>query len=324
MPVTVKTESTEDQQNQQKESQEKEAALTDALLAPLDLPKEIDEQGDEVKTKIDPKKAIEEVKKDDQAEEAEEAEETEEADEGEEEDEEVIPKSKFQKRLDAEVARRKVLEAKLAEMETGPKVDSRTAKLEAMSERELKAMKVQARDKWFDAKQEGNPELAVQYQQLEDEIDGIIKTAPKKFEEAQAKAYNDAANEVMSDPLNEDIDFEKSAADIKKLATDIYNKYGELKSLKTGQATALKMAVDHYRETQKFSKGKSRVKELKQKNNKLKRQTSLDSSAIKGDSGKVSLKAKYDRAKKTGMFQDKLDYATQIIDVDRYLPPDKR
>lgn len=314
MAVTVKEQTQEQQKQEQKEVQDKQDALTEKMLDDLDLP-EIDEQGGEVKTKVDLKEV--DFTGEDEEEDSE-------VEDEETEDEEVIPKSKFQKRLDAEVARRKVLEAKLAEMESAPKADSRTAKLEAMSEAELRAMKVQARDKWFDAKQDGNPELARQYQELEDEIDGIIKTSPQKFEKAQTKAYNDAVEDVMSDPRNEEIDFEKSGQEIKAIAVDIYQRYKELQTLKTGQATALRMAVDHFRETQRFEKGKSREKELKQKNNKLKRKTSLDSSVIKGSMKKTNLRSKYDAAKKSGSFYDKLEYATEILDVDRYLPPDQR
>lgn len=336
MAVTVKEENQEEKNQTDKEVREKHESAVDDIVDSLGLP-EIDEQGGEVK----PKKEIgpDEKDKDESEEEEEESEEeeseeeeeeeseeesAEESGEEEEESEEVVSKSKFKKRVDSLTAQNKILEAKLAEKDKSSEApaDSRKAKLEAMSDTELRNMKADARSKSRIASREEKDDLADQYDSLQDEIDDILQNAPVKFQQDQAKAYDSAITSVIADPVNENIDFKKVGAEIKEIANGIYSKNTDLHTLKRGQAVALELAVDHFRSSLKFTKGKSSVKKLKQTNLKLKRKTSLDSSALKGNKVNASTKTKYKKAKESKSIYDKLEFAGDILNVDQYLPPE--
>lgn len=325
MAVENKTVSADEQKREQKTQQEKASeignALVDALDLPFDGPKNADDpdQGEEI-----PKPEFEE---DDDVEEEQDVEESEEESseddvaEEEEEDEDLIPKSKFNKRLQSEVARRKVLEARLAEMEakTSEPKDSRREKLEGMSSAELDDLDDQIDEALFEARQSGDDSKKSELRSLRREVRQIRSQGPQKKQEAQVKAYNDAVNSVMSDPDNEGIDFDKDAEAIKTIAEGLYQKFPELQKMTSGQATALKMAVEHFRETKTLKKGKSEVKNLKRKNNKLKRKVSLDSSAVKGKISRSDFRKKIAEAKKSPSFYDKEAAMKDILNVDRYL-----
>lgn len=306
MPVKINEQSEEQKGQEEAVVKSKQDVVSDKILSSLDLPE--DEKPSEEGRQVQSKEPLDEEEDDDE----------------EDDEEEVIPKSKFEKRLSSEVAKRKILEAELAEIKEQKSAvpNDRRSQLEAMSEAEQKQMKLEARSKWFDAKSDGDDALARQYMDLETELDEIIKTTPNKFVSEQVKAYDKAAKEVMLDPDNEGIDFndEKEAGAIKSIATEIYKKYPELQNLKTGQATALKMAVDHYRETKDISKGKSKVSELKQKNNKLKRKTSLDSSKLRGQLSRGDAKKLVAQAKSSGSIYEKTAALETFLDIDSYLP----
>lgn len=322
MPVREKTATSDEVAQEQQAVQDKQKAVGDKLVEGLDLPfgpEPSEEQGEEVKLKekpITPDEVEDEPKKDEEPEEQAKSE--------EETEEDVVPYTKFKKRVDALTAEKKILEAQVQELkESKTPQGDRKQKLEQMTEAELKTLKHQAMGEW---KAEGDPAREKQLVELMDEIDEIARTAGTRFQTAQVEAYNNAVREVYGDPANESIDFEdeKVSAEIKQLAQQVYQKHPELQRLKAGQATALKLAVDHYREISRFSKGKSEKDNLKRQVNNLKRKTSLDSSSVKGNINRSDLKKKYERAKKTNTFHDKEQYLDGIVDVDRYLSPEHK
>ena len=295
-------------EEQQRVDQEKNQ-LGDHLLASLDLPSEEelteDTEGGDIERK--PKGTEDAEEEETQEEESEEKgeetepEETEESEKQTEEDEELIPKSTFLKRIEREKMARAKAEAELEEMKETKSAakDPRRSKLEALSEKELRALKRQTRKEFKTTEDTDREE---QLLDLEDEIDEIIRTAPERFQKAQMTEYNKAAKQAMS---IEDIDFEKHGQQIQKIAIGIYQKEKDLQKIKRGQAIALELAVDHFKEISKYSKGKSKETSLKQQVTKLKRKTSLDSGSVQGDANKPSRRKLYAKAKASPYYDDK-------------------
>lgn len=349
MPVKENNQSPEEQRREARDISQREDELAESLLSSLDLTtqnetdKQKDAQGGKVDSRVKSDKSDkseeedseeEEVKdtkkKDEKDSEDEDSEEDkseeDKSDEEEEEEEEVIPKSKFQKRLDSEVAKRKVLEAEVAELKAKQqeiKPTDRRSRLESMSEAELKQLKAEAKAEW---KRTDDTTRERDLDELLDEIDDVVRSAPNRFLDKQAKAYTSEANKIMSE--YDDIDFSTESDKIKEIAINIYKKYPDLHKLERGQATALRMAVEHYSEIRKnisdSSKVKSKETELKRKLTEVKRKTSLDSGSIKGAPDKASRSRDYDRAKKGG-FDEKTEFFTKhVINVDKYLPAELR
>lgn len=318
MPVTEKSQTQADQEQEIKNTQEKENKLTNSLLNSLDLPADEPEKKPDLKEggKVDTRRPKIEIKEEPEAEEEESEEEKEETDE----EEEVVPKSKFEKRLNSEVSKRKILEAKLEELEIKAKQNSTGSqrdRLENMSETELKQLRADARAEY---KRTEDPAREKQLDDLLEEIDEVRHTAPQRFEKKQVKAYNSKVGEIISD--NPEIDFDKSGSDIKAIAVKIYQKYPDLQKLERGQATALEMAFEHWQQTQKVSNGKSKEKEQKQQLTKLKQKTSLDSGSIKGQSNSASKQKAFEAAKKGGLTEKTKYVMDHLLDVDKLLPPD--
>ena len=326
MPVTIKEQTESEKSQEQTDLKSKMDKVGDDLVGSLDLSEyeqpdkkqeDLSQEGAEVPGKKLPKEAREE--------EAEGAEEEGEEGTEQEGEEEVIPKSKFEKRLRAAKRREQILEARIQELEgnKGAQTDSRRQKLEALDQKQLKALK---RDAMLEYRTADDDERAKQLLDLADEIDEIIQTGPQRFQTQQVEAYNKAAQDVMDDPENEGIDFENEQVvkDIKSIAVGIMERHKELKNMVTGQATALKLAVDHYRETNKTGKVKSRETDLKRQVTTLKRKTALDTNAVKGKVRASGLKQKLDLARDSGSFDKKVDAITDLLDVDKYLPSEFR
>jgi len=296
--------------------------ISEEAFASLDLDledlakKQPSEEGGKVESKHKPEDLAEEDEDED-----EEEQEQEKVEEVEDEDEEVVSKSKYEKlkeRMEKRIDRLTAQTKKLEESKTSQ--GTRREKLENMSEKELKALK---RDAFREAKKTDDPDKEDQYLDLYDEIDEVIREAPKRFESKQIAAYEEAVEEIMLDPKNEDIDFNKEAKAIKEIAANIYNKKPDLRKLVSGQAMAIEFAVEHYRELRKVSKVKSKEATLKRKNTDLKRKTSLDSSKTTGtpkNSSKV--KKLFKKAKNSWRHEDKEAFFGEFIGddaIDDYL-----
>lgn len=312
MAIQEKTQSPEEQKKEQDGVRDRADKFADSLLSSLDLPQDQDEEPEEEKKPAKQKDPVPE-----QSEEEQEVVEDEEASDEQDEDEEVIPKSKFQKRIAAERNRVRVLEAKVAELEQkrSEPTSDRKAKLEAMTVDQLRQLKSEARLEW---KSTEDIDRAKALDELVEEIDDIIRSGPQRFVQKQTVAYGKAAKEIMED--NDDVDFAKHGAEIKKIATDIYNKYQDLQRLERGQATALEMAFEHWKATR--SGGKSKEMDLKRQNLKLKQKTSLDSGVGKGQRSVHSTdRAKSLAAAKSGDTNAKIDHLFKhVVDIDKLVP----
>ena len=287
MAVT-KTEQTQDEiAQEQRDVKQRQDDVFGKMTDDLDLSLDDEKEEEVKKEKEELKEEVEEVE-----EEVEEVEE--EVQEDEEED--VVPVSKMKKRISAEKAKADVLKAELEEIKAkqAKPSDSRTDRLESMNEAELKSLKANAKAELRQLIRSGdNPDREAQVDELIDDIDRVIRTAPSRFEKAQISNFDKAVRETQAEG---EVDVEKDGLEIKEIAQTIYKKYPELQKLKTGQAAAWRMAVDHFKTLSKSSRGKS-DKKLKQENNKLKRKVSLDSSSKKQRMDKSSIKKKRGRVK---------------------------
>ena len=321
MGVTKQEASAEEIQQQQQESKAKEDIIGDDILSSLGFDEETQEEDQEDLDgqKIDLKNEI--PAEEEEEEELEEGEENEESEE--DEDEDMVPKSKFNKRLNNEVARRKILEAELEELKENQRQPetSNQQKLESMSVAELKELKVKAKAELRDLIRSGeDPDREAQVDNLIDEVSDAIRSEPTRFEKAQNDAYNKAADEIESSPDYESIDFTKHNKEITQIAASIYQKYPDLQKMKSGKGTALKLAVDHFIQTSSVKASKSKEANLKRKNTNLKRKTSLDTSSVKGQMSRAKLTKMRKAAKESPSFDKKSEFLSEFIDVDSYLP----
>lgn len=254
-----------EEKNQLDQAQNK---LVGDLLSSLDLPEE--KPKEEAEDKEEPKEEKPEESTGD-------SEETESKDEP---DEEVIPKSKHEKALKHMEQRLNNLTAKLKQYESKPaenSSDSDRDRLEKMSEDQLEELRLQVREAQLDETDRGKRKELLS---LERKIEVVLREAPERFNKAQLSAYNAKAEEIASDPEIEDIN--KAAPEIKKIAQEIYSRYPKLQRSEDGQAMALELAANHYKDINKLSVNKDKVDDLKRQNNTLKRKTALDSASHKG------------------------------------------
>jgi len=319
MPVKKQEANAGENRQTEKSLKEKEDQIADFLMSSLDLPEEkvkpgegTDSEGGRIDTKDKP------ITRD----ELEEMDEIGDEPESESEDD-VIPRSKYERKIQASRARERALEARVKELEerTVKTADSRRNKLEAMNEAELKQLKRTVRTEW---KSTDDPTREQELVALEEDIEDVILRGPQRFQEKQLKSYERTATKVMTDPENADLDFEQEGENIRGIAQAIYSKYPAFHKLEDGQSIALEMAVEHFRENKKTLKGKSREDELKRQNTDLKRKTSLDSSKVKGESSRADLRKLYENAKRTRSMYDQAAYLDKILDVDMYLEGERR
>lgn len=258
--------------------------VTQSILNDLGLSPEAEEP----KT---PKKVVKEEpveEKPVEEEKPEEEQEEEEQPKEEEEDEEVIPKSKVQKRFDELTAKNKYLEQQIEELKNAkapePK-DAVTRQLEEMTPEQLKAAKLEVRKAQIKA-QDDDAKLN-ELLSLEDKIDSAISNAPKNFEKAQIDAFNKAVNKIAASGDIPNLD--KASPEIMKIAKELYQEYPSLQKDVNGQATALELAVKHYKALNSAPGDKAKETDLKRQVNNLKRKTTLDTKTAKSDVDKAGL-----------------------------------
>lgn len=206
------------------------------------------------------------------------------------EDEVMIPKSKVQARIDRLTAENKRLKAEQESKainkaaEENANVDDQTKQLRAMSAQELEALKDQVDDAKFDARTAKDTKKLAELKSLERKIDDTIRTAPLRFSQAQTRAYNRKADELAQGVSPKDLEI--AAPKIVEMARQIYQRYPKLQSDVEGQAIALEIAADKYKELSKFTLTKGSVNNLKSQVNTLKKKTSLATNQSKstGDS----------------------------------------
>lgn len=246
---------------------------------------------------------------------------TEEEKETTEEEEELIPKSKYEKVKSRLEQRVNALTAQLKQQEqTKATVNSTREKLEQLNEKDLLALEDEVDDALFDARTANDTSKLSQLRNLRRELRDVIVTTPKRFVEKQVSAYNDSANSILNDPANEDIDFTTEAETIKKIATQIYSNKPDLQGLVRGQALALELAVEYYRDTKKLNQGKTKEASLKRELVKQKQKTTLGTSKSTGTPRTaVNMKKEFESAKRSGSDHDKAAFLGKLLDIDEYL-----
>lgn len=221
-------------------------------------------------------------------------------------DEEVVPKSKIQPRIDQLTAQIKRLEQKLSEKESAAPVDDIQRQLDAMSEDSLEDSLTQVRV----AKEKARDDDAklLELVKLERRIEKTIATAPQKFIQNQEKEANSTINRLASEgELNND-----NYPKILEIAKTIYQKYPKMQKAIDGQAMAIELAVEHYKQISKTSSVTSTVKaetqNLKGQINNLKKKTALDTKSVKSGGQNVNLDKLRSNAY-TGTMKDKEKFA---------------
>lgn len=303
------------EQSNQESLQSVEKSVTDEILNSFDLPASI-------QTAVDKKVAEEEKEptEDVEVEVGEEVEIPESLDKKEEveepketEDEELIPKSKFQKRLDEMTREKRLLEMRLKALEersvnTQPQ-DEDLTKLEKMGEKELTDLKKQVRVSLL--KNASDDNMVNKLMDLEDKIEATIKTVPERFAKNQIQQFNEAVAMSSHEVQN----FDKVQKDVFNLAKNIYDTAPELHSSVSGQARAWNLAVQHYKIMQEASVGKSKVAELDRQVNTLKKKVSVEGVSRKANQEPDSSKKLFNRAK-NGEHRDKLEFFKKTLNTD--------
>lgn len=231
-------------------------------------------------------------------------------------DEEVIPKSKVQARFDQLTATIKRLEQRVAEKETAPPpTDDVQRQLDAMNEDALEDSLTQVRL----AKEKSRDDDAklLELVKLERRIEKTIVQAPQRFVQNQVNEFNKAAERLAS---TGDIDNSNSQK-VLEIAKSIYDRYPKMKSQIDGQAMALELAVEHYKQIGKSSTVKVETQNLKGQINTLKKKTALDTKNVKGGSQNVNLD-KLRNTAMTGSMRDKerLAHADPRFKIDAMIP----
>lgn len=323
MPIE-ETQLTEEQANNNSTAEASSRSKLNDLISSSDVFKSLDLPGAEpeerkpVAKKAEQTEQAEEESTEEQTEEVEETESEESVEsEGEEADEEMIAKSKVQKRIDALTARIKQLESESAK----PKVDTTqkddlTLKLEAMSEVELRQAKREAR--MAQIKNSDDEAMVNKLIDLEEKIDATLQAAPQRFESQQVQYFQKSAEKLSLRAVEDGVDITKGADSIKKIAFEIYQESPELQKSVFGQGRALELAYKHYKEVSKYGSakdtGKSEVNRLKSQVNTLKKRTSLDTKAVKGNMDKT----RSDDVRKKAMHGNLRDKLAFIKDDPRF------
>jgi len=326
MAVNKVDQGKDDQNAEKKEVEAKEDGLMDDILKTMDLPADEDEKDsdtDDDDADDSDDDADDDSKDDDDTDDSDDDSDDDADDDADDDkDEDLVPKSKVKKieektarRIAAKERRIRELESQLEER-TSPR-DSDLDRLEKMSLPQLKQLRRECRKEQRDADDDRLDKLV----DLEEKIDDTIRTTPDRFMKEQVARYDKAAEEILEDEGGE---ISKEVAQfLKAKAVAIYQGSNTLQKSKSGQAEALKLAYEHYKEIQKASKGRSGDKKLKRTVNKLKRKTSLDSSSGKS-SKKVSthLKKLRDKAFRGGDAHDKekLIEADPRFNIDSLIP----
>lgn len=332
---TVQTE--EEQRQAREDFKSKESEISDRILSNLDLSESSEEkpkkrerenlEGGEVK----PKRSVTDLKEpdpDDEEEEKPRKGKSDDVDEegeeiGEDNDDDVVPKSKYEKKVRSLREKIREQERQLRARESEEKTpSSRREKLERLSENELKNYKREAKIKAMQALKEDDKDLANQYADLEDEIDDVIRTAPQRFQSKQVAAWDRRVKEVLDDEQYEQIDFENKevVARVKNNAAHFFSKY-KLQNNVDGQAVALDMALDYELDNMGKDEDKSKNDDMRRSMNRLKRKTSLDSNPSVRQTSSTNLRNKYEKARASRSSDPKEEFLKEFIDVEQYLPP---
>lgn len=314
MSVTHLTNNPDNQASQDAEAK----AVADKILENFELPESLATKIDEAEKNRDKVPEIEEEAETEEIPDVaaeSETEETADAEQEEEkEDEELIPKSKFQKRLDEMTREKRLLEAenrrlKEESQKTQQPVDDDVKKLEAMSKEKLIDLKDQVRVAQI--KNASDDEVLPKLVKLERQIDDALRTSPIRFENNQDMRLREAMD-LSSVEIQ---GFQKVQKDIFSLADRIYGGAPELRENVNGKARAWNLAVEHFKLLQDTNIGKTKINELSRENNTMKRKISMPAVGKKASSESPSSEKLFKKAK-FGDTRDKIDFIRNIAGTD--------
>lgn len=303
MPQIQPTEITNEESKQQLENQESlqndvlDKIKSGDVFKSLDLPITEEHQDDRI-TKED-----RELQREQQQEEEQVSEDVEQ-DNSEEEIEEVVPKSKIQPRIDQLTAKLKAQQAEidaLKNQSSMPK-DEIQSQLDAMSEDALEDSLTQVRV--AKEKSRDDDSKLLELVKLERRIEKTISTAPQKFAQNQINEANQTIKRLADDGDLNNENYSK----VIEIAKTIYEKYPKMQKALDGQAMAIDLAVEHYKQVSKSSSIKADTQNLKVQINNLKKKTALDTKNIKGGGDKINLDKLRSNAL-SGTMKDKERYA---------------
>lgn len=308
MAVVEKTQSTEEKQAVEAQQAKASGDIAQSIIKTLDLPTSIAESVDEKLAQDESEPVAESEEQGAEAPQEETQTETEETTEEE-------PKSdSVQKRIDELTREKKLLEARLKKLEnnTSEPKDADLEKLEKMSIDELK----ETRKKILKAQRTADDATLDQLFELEEKVNKTIENAPKRFQSTQLERFNEAvANTSDLTPKELEVVFGH--------AKNIFSRTPSFQKSVDGQAEAWELAVEHYKEMNKITVGKSKVTELERKVNDLKKKTSLDTAVQKGNS-KLSEESKMFNRAKHGNTADKEAFLKRRLNTDALIPEEYR
>lgn len=198
--------------------------------------------------------------------------------------------------------------------------DSDEEKLEAMGLKELKETRRNVR---LAARNEKDDATYKKLLELEDKIDDAINSYDSRFLRRQNSHFQSKAEDIVEDLLDMDDvpDKTKAQQQILQYAKAIYNRAPELKKSEHGQARALEMGFDYFKDTYKLRAGNKGNQELKRKLNTLKKKTSLDATNLKGVAPKKLDKLR-EKAFRGGTIYDKEELVKHdpAFGVDQLIP----
>lgn len=315
MAIEEKEQSQQDKQALSLDLAKKSSDLAASIIKTYDLPTSIADAVDKENEKVAEADdtATEEV-----AEESTEESGSEGAEElsSESEDSEQKPDS-VQKRIDELTREKRQLEARLKKLESATSKPSESSdpdleKLSKMSVDELK----ETRKKILRAQRTADDATLDQLFELEEKVNKSIADAPIRFQSNQLERFNEAVS------LTEGLD-QKAMEVVFGHAKNIFSRTPSFQKSVDGQAEAWNLAVEHYKEMNKLTVGKSKVNELERKVNDLKKKTSLDTAVQKGNS-KVSEEAKLFNKAKNGGTSDKEAFLRKRLNTDSLIPEEFR
>lgn len=236
--------------------------------------------------------------------------------ESSEDSKEEVKQDSVQKRIDELTREKKQLEARLKKLESksAPEAtsDPDLEKLQKMSVEELK----ETRKKILKAQRTADEATLDQLFDLEEKVNSVIETAPQRFQAQQVERFNEAVQST-SDLSQKEMEV------VFGHAKNIFERTPSFRNSIDGQAEAWNLAVEHYKEMNKLTVGKSKVNELERKVNELKKKTSLDTAVQKGNS-KISEDAKLYNKAKTGDQSDKQAFFKKRLNTDSLIPEEYR
>lgn len=316
MAIEEKTQSTQDKQAVTLDLAKKSSDLAASIIKTYDLPTSIADAVDKEHDKgaeaddTDSQEAPQESNEESGSEGAEEL-------SPESEDSEPKQESSVQKRIDELTREKRQLEARLKKLEsasTNPS-EAKDADLEKLSKMSVKELE-ETRKKILRAYRTADEQTLDSLFELEEKVNKSIADAPVRFQSNQLERFNEAVS--TTDGLDQ-----KELEVVFGHAKNIFSRTPSFQKSVDGQAEAWNLAVDHYKEMNKLTVGKSKVNELERKVNDLKKKTSLDTAVQKGNS-KISDESKLFNKAKNGSTSDKEAFLKKRLNTDSFIPDEFR